>query len=63
MFVTYTENPCVAHGNSVHNGSTVSVITKLGGDHYVVNRHLSSGQLVEWIAHVSELNGFDGVSA
>lgn len=43
-----------------YNGMTVSILDKLDRHLYQVGAYMPDGQWVEWDAHVSELEGFEG---
>ena len=60
MFVTYQSKMNSSY-NTEHNGNTVSILnpTRLK-DQWVVGAYTFSGYWEEWVAHVSELDGFDG---
>lgn len=59
MFVTFMESATLPRGYHVHNGSTVSILSKSDSDVYEVGAYDPSGKWVKWTAHVDELIGFD----
>ena len=61
MFVTY-EPRHSSPSRNVHAGNTVTILKRdTIKDYWVVSAYNPDGQLEEWVAHVTELNGFDGV--
>ena len=61
MFVIYkcnnTDSPYKIHdGNTVTIEKQVSMVDQT----YIVSRYTENGERVSWVAHLSELNGFNG---
>jgi hypothetical protein len=59
MFVTFVESQTIQRGCDVHNGSTVSILSKGAHDMYTVGAYDASGNWNKWTAHIDELIGFD----
>ena len=62
MFITYQPFPENAQGNEAHIGNTVSILKKEKfPNKFMVGAYKADGNWEEWVAHVDELDGFEGV--
>lgn len=59
MFVTFVESQTNRRGCDIHDGATVSILSKGVHDVYTVGAYDVCGDWNKWTAHVDELIGFD----